>query len=47
MEKGEKEKIRQRNCKGEYIYRSGGDYFYPIAAPAYTPKIFSVAREVL
>ncbi len=38
MEKGEKEKIRQRNCKGEYIYRSQGDFFYPIAEPAHTPR---------
>lgn len=38
MEKGEKEKIRQRNCKGEYIYRNHSDYFYPISAPIHTPR---------
>ena len=38
MEKAEKEKIRHRNCKGEYIYRSQSDFFYPIATPAHTPR---------
>ncbi len=38
LEQSEKEKTRRRNCKGEYIYRSQGDYFYPIAAPQHTPR---------
>lgn len=38
LEQSEKEKARRRNCKGEYIYRSQGDYFYPIAAPQHTPR---------
>src|SRR3989344_2655016 len=33
MERTEREKIRQRNCKGEYIYRSQSDFFFPIAPP--------------
>lgn len=38
MEKTEKEKIRQRNCKGEYIYRNHNDFFYPISTPTHTPR---------
>lgn len=38
MEQSEREKLRRRNCKGEYIYRSSDDFFYPIAAPAHTPR---------
>jgi len=38
MEKTEREKIRQRNCKGEYIYRSQNDFFFPITPPAHTPR---------
>lgn len=38
MEQSEREKMRRRNCKGEYIYRSQADYFYPISTPAYTPR---------
>ncbi|MES2274223.1 MAG: hypothetical protein V4487_08540 [Chlamydiota bacterium] len=38
MEQSEREKLRRRNCKGEYIYRSEGDYFYPIATPVHAPR---------
>lgn len=38
LEKSEREKIRQRNCKGEYIYRSHNEYFYPIVTPIHTPR---------
>ena len=37
LEQSEREKARRRNCKGEYIYRNKGDFFYPIAAPASRP----------
>lgn len=33
MQRSEREKIRKRNCKGETIYRSHNDVFYPIAIP--------------
>ena len=38
MEQSEREKLRRLNCKGESIYRNQGDLFYPIAAPAHTPR---------
>lgn len=38
MEQAEKEKIRRRNCKGEYIYRNQNDYFYPIATPVHQQR---------
>ena len=38
MEKAEREKILKRNAKGEYVYRSEKDFFYPISPPAHTPR---------
>lgn len=38
MEEAEKEKTRQRNCKGEFIFRNSDDFFYPIATPTHTPR---------
>jgi hypothetical protein len=38
MEQSEREKIRRRNCKGEYVYRSSKDSFYPIATPKLVPR---------
>jgi hypothetical protein len=38
LEKTESEKIRKRNCKGEYIYRSQSDVFSPITSPIHTPR---------
>ena len=38
MEQSEREKLRRINCKGEPIYRSQGDLFYPIAPPVHTPR---------
>ena len=38
LENSEKEKVRRRNCKGEYIYRSHNEYYYPISVPAHTPR---------
>lgn len=38
LEHSEREKIRRRNCKGEYIYRSRGECNYAIAPPAHTPR---------
>lgn len=38
MEQTEREKLRRCNCKGEYIYRSRNDFFYPIAPPAHNSR---------
>jgi hypothetical protein len=38
LEQSEKEKIRQRNCKSEAIYRLSSDCFYPIDTPLHTPR---------
>jgi hypothetical protein len=38
LEQSEKEKLRQRNCKGEFVYRAEADYFYPIGTPEHTPR---------
>ena len=33
LEKTEKEKIRDQNAKGEYIYRKQDEVFYQVEAP--------------
>jgi hypothetical protein len=33
LEKTEKEKIREQNAKGEYIYRKANEVFYQVEAP--------------
>ncbi len=33
LEKTEKEKIREQNAKGEYIYRKSNEVFYQVEAP--------------
>lgn len=38
MEQSEREKIRRLNCKGEPIYRSQDEFFYPILPPVHTPR---------
>ncbi|MBS0626120.1 MAG: hypothetical protein JSS32_08735 [Verrucomicrobia bacterium] len=38
LENSEREKVRRRNCKGEYIYRSQNEYYYPISPPTHTPR---------
>jgi hypothetical protein len=38
LEQSEREKVRRRNCKAEAIYRSQGEYFYPLATPLHTPR---------
>ena len=38
IERSENEKIRKRNCHGEYIYRKHNEYTYVIMSPAHTPR---------
>lgn len=38
IERSENEKIRRRNCKGEYIYRTHDEYTCAISTPAHTPR---------
>lgn len=38
LEQSEREKVRRRNCKAEWVYRSQDDSFYPVANPAHTPR---------
>lgn len=38
IERAENEKIRRRNCKGEYIYRNHDEYSAVIHPPAHTPR---------
>lgn len=38
MERSEQEKLKKRNCTGEYIYRGHKDFLYPIAIPEFTPR---------
>lgn len=33
MERSEQEKVRKRNCHGEYVYRTHKDFLYPISLP--------------
>ena len=33
LEKSEKDKLREQNAKGEYIYRHENEVLYPIASP--------------
>ena len=33
LEKTEKERIREQNAKGEYIYRKANEFFYQVEAP--------------
>lgn len=38
LEQSEQEKIRRKNCKGEYIYRSKNERYYTISDPVHTPR---------
>ena len=38
LEQSEQEKVRRRNCKGEYIYRSHNEYYYAISDPSHSPR---------
>ncbi len=38
IERAENEKIRRRNCKGEFIYRTQNEYTCAISPPAHTPR---------
>lgn len=38
FERSEQEKIRKKNCKGEYIYRNQNDIFAPIAPPEHLAR---------
>ncbi len=38
IERSENEKMRRRNCKGEYIYRTQDEYTCAISPPAHTPR---------
>ena len=38
IERAENEKLRRKNCKGEYIYRNHNEYFSAISPPAHTPR---------
>lgn len=38
LEQSEQEKIRRRNCRGEYIYRSKNEHYYTISDPIHTPR---------
>lgn len=38
LEKAEKEKLRERNMKGEYIYRHEKEVFYSVPPPKPRPK---------
>jgi len=38
IERSEEEKIRRRNCKGEYIHRKHDETFVSITPPAHTPR---------
>lgn len=38
LERSEQEKVRRRNCKGEYIYRKKNEHVYTIVDPTHTPR---------
>lgn len=38
LEQSEQEKVRRRNCKGEYIYRKKLENVYAIVDPLHTPR---------
>lgn len=38
LEHSEREKVRRRNCQGEYIYRTKHECYYPISNPTHTPR---------
>jgi len=38
LEQSEKEKIKRRNCKAEWIYRAQNESFYPLVNPLHTPR---------
>lgn len=38
IERSEEDKIRRRNCKGEYIHRKQNENYYSITPPIYTPR---------
>lgn len=38
LERSSQEKLRERNCKGEYIYRSKNECYYTISDPIHTPR---------
>ncbi len=38
LEKSEKEKLREQNAKGEYIYRYHDEVFYPLPPPPQRQK---------
>lgn len=38
IERSENEKIRRRNCKGEYIYRKHNEFTHAISSPKHTPR---------
>ncbi len=38
LEQSSQEKLRERNSKGEYIYRSKNEYYYTISDPIHTPR---------
>ncbi len=39
IERSEEDKIRRRNCKGEYIHRKHDENYCTIAPPAHTPRL--------
>ena len=48
LEKSEKEKLREQNAKGEYIYRMQEEHLYKIDAPTpVTPEPYPWQKETL
>lgn len=38
MEQAEREKVRRLNCKGELIYRTHNEIYFPMTLPEHTPR---------